>query len=289
VQPSASALLRVLGALGGEVFWQWSKHGGEAHIMSGSAWDPTQYDRFRHERQQPFHDLVALLQRRPGLRVVDLGCGTGETTRLLHDTLDAARTLGLDSSETMLARSAGHAAAGLRFERADIAAFDQPGAWDVVFSNAALHWLPDHASLFARLGAALAPEGQLAVQMPHNFDHPSHVVAAAVADEEPFRTALDGFAVRRPVQAPEWYATLLHRLGFGAQHVRLQVYGHRLDDRAAVIEWVQGTLLTAYRQRLPAPLWPAFMDRYRAALLPRLDDARPYFYPFKRLLIWARR
>jgi trans-aconitate 2-methyltransferase len=254
-----------------------------------STWNPDQYDRFRAERQQPFFDLLALVRPRPGLRIVDLGCGTGETTRILHERLGAADTLGLDSSETMLAKSAAHAAPGLRFARGDIAEFTADHPYDVVFSNAALHWLPDHPALFARLATALASDGQLAVQMPFNFDHPSHTIAAAVAREEPFRAALRGYAIERPVLAPEAYAALLHRLGYRAQHVRLQVYAHVLPARDDVIEWVKGTLLTDYQRRLPDDLWPRFLSRYRDRLLPELADTRPYFYPFKRVLLWAQR
>jgi len=255
--------------------------------MADNAWDPAQYNRFRAERRQPFLDLIALIEPRPGLRVVDLGCGTGELTRLLHDRLPGADTLGLDGAATMLGESAAVATAGLRFAQADIAAFAADAAYDLVVSNAALHWLPDHAALFARLRRALADGGQLAVQMPLNFDYPSHTVAAAIAGEAPFRDALGGFAVTRPVQAPEWYAALLHRLGFPRQHVRMQVYGHLLAARDEVVEWVRGSLLTAYQRRLPADLWPAFLERYRARLLAELPDERPFFYPFKRLLLWG--
>jgi trans-aconitate 2-methyltransferase len=254
-----------------------------------STWNPAQYNRFAAERLQPGIDLIALVRPRPAMRVVDLGCGTGELTRRLHEQLGAADTLGLDSSETMLAESAERAGGGLRFRRADIAAFDAEGAYDLIFSNAALHWLPDHPALLARLRRALAPDGQLAVQMPFNFDHPSHTVAAALAREEPFRDALGGWAIEHPVLAPDAYATLLHRLGYRAQHVRLQVYAHLLPARDDVVEWVKGTLLTEYQRRLPAQLWPRFLARYRERLLPALDDAQPYFYPFKRLLIWAQR
>jgi len=252
-----------------------------------STWDPDQYNRFRAERQQPLLDLLALVRPRPEMRVVDLGCGTGETTRLVHERLAARDTLGIDSSETMLAKSAAYATPGLRFARGDIAAFAAPGEYDLVFSNAALHWLPDHPALFARLTAALRPEGQLAVQMPANFDQPTHVVAAAVAAEEPFRSALGGFAVGRPVHAPEAYAALLHQLGYREQIVRLQVYAHVLPARDDVIEWVKGSLLTEYERRMPADLWPRFLARYRERLLPELDVARPFFYPFKRILIWG--
>jgi trans-aconitate 2-methyltransferase len=252
------------------------------------AWDPATYERFKSERSRPFFDLLALVEPAPGARAVDLGCGTGELTRALHERLGAGETVGLDSSSEMLARSAAFAGAGLRFERGDIAGFEAAPAWDVVFSNAALHWIGDHPALLARLAASLRAGGQLAVQVPANHDHPSHQVARAVAAEEPFLSAAGGLPPT-PVLAPEEYATLLHRLGFREQTVRLQVYGHLLAARDDVVEWVTGTTLTPLRARLDDQLWARFLDRYRQVLLPQLDEARPYFYPFKRLLFWARR
>jgi trans-aconitate 2-methyltransferase len=251
-------------------------------------WDPARYERFAAERSAPFRDLLALLRPVPGGRVVDLGCGAGELTAELHRRVAARETLGLDSSPAMLERAGRLAGGGLRFELGDIAAFGRDrGRFDVVFSNAALQWLPDHRELLGRLVGVLAPGGQLAVQMPANHDHPSHLVAAEVAAEEPFRAALGGYARHSPVQAPEWYATLLDRLGAAEQQVRLQVYLHRLADRGEVVEWVRGTLLTDYAARLPAELFEAFLASYRERLLPRLEDARPFPYPFKRLLLWA--
>ena len=236
-------------------------------------WSPDQYERFRSERAQPFWDLAALVERRPRMRVVDLGCGTGELTRGLHEQLGAAETLGIDNSREMLAKAP--SASGLRFENAEIESFAGNNL-DLVFSNAALHWIPDHERLFARLTATLAPGGQLAVQMPANEDHPSHRTAAEVARE------LGVQPRRSPVLAPERYAELLHELRFVRQHVRLQIYGHVLPSSADVVEWVRGTLLTFYEYQ-----HPRFMERYRERLLAALGDQRPYFYTYKRLLIWG--
>ncbi len=255
----------------------------------GSAWDPEQYGRFHAERSQPFFDLLALVRPHPGMRVLDLGCGTGELTRLLHDRLHAGETIGIDRSESMLAKSTAFAGNGVHFERADLRAFRPGQPFDLTFSNAALHWVPDHEGVFRRLTGWLADSGQLAIQVPVNHDHPSQVVAAEVAGEEPFRSALNGYARDSPVLAPEVYATLLDSLGYSQQHVRVQVYAHHLGGREEVIEWNKGTLLTAYRERLPAPFYEKFLARYRERLLPRLEDRRPFFYPFKRLLVWAQR
>jgi trans-aconitate 2-methyltransferase len=253
------------------------------------AWDPQRYGRFAAERSEPFFDLLALVTPIPGGRAVDLGCGSGELTRELHRGTRAAETLGLDSSEAMLARAAALAGDGLRFERGDIDAFAPREPFDLVFSNAALHWVPDHAALLERLTRSLAPEGQLAFQVPDNFDHPSHHAARATALEEPFRSALAGASHPRNVLAPEVYAGILDDLGFREQTVRLQVYGHRLAAREEVVNWVEGTLLTFYKGRLPDTLYARFLEAYRARLFAALPDVRPFFFPFRRILARARR
>lgn len=257
--------------------------------MPQDAWKPEQYARFAAERRQPFFDLLALLHPIPGGSAVDLGCGTGELTRALHENLGATETLGIDNSAAMLAKAKTLAGQGLRFEAGDLAAFAPERAFDVVFSNAALHWAPDHPRLLERLAAAVAPAGQLAFQVPASFDHPSHTAAEDTAREEPFADALGGAPHPRNVLAPEAYAALLDKLGFHEQTVRLQVYGHRLASREEVVEWVKGTLLTDYAKRLPAELYATFLARYRENLFARLPDARPFFFPFKRILARASR
>lgn len=252
-------------------------------------WKPDLYARFAAERRQPFEDLLALVEPAPTPRVLDLGCGPGELTRAVHERLGARETLGLDRSAAMLAKSAAHAAPGLRFEQRDLSTFgeaDDEGRWDLVFSNAALHWVDDHPALLARLTALVAPGGQLAVQVPINVDHPSHVTAVDVAKEPPFRDLL-GEPRRTPVLDPRAYAELLHRLGWARQHVRLVVYGHLLPEPEAVVDWVRGTTLTPYEERLGPELYARFVERYRQVLLERLPDQRPYFYGFKRILLWA--
>jgi trans-aconitate 2-methyltransferase len=251
-------------------------------------WNPTQYERFRTEREQPFHDLVALITRRPAGRVVDLGCGTGLLTAALHRELKAAETKGVDSSLAMLERARGLEVEGVRFVRGDITEWEPDAPVDVVFSNAALQWLPDHPRLFMRLTRMLSPGGELAVQVPANFDHVSHTLASEVAGEEPFASAMGGYVRRFAVLAPEAYATLLYSLGFAAQTVRMQVYGHMLESVDAVVEWVRGTLLTDYESRLTEALYAEFVARYRERLHAALGDQRPYFYPFKRILLWGR-
>ena len=217
--------------------------------------------------------------------MVDLGCGTGDLTLELHQRLAARETLGIDSSAAMLAKAP--QAEGLRFEASAIEKFAPGEPFDVVFSNAALHWVEDHPALFRRLADAVAEGGQLAVQMPMNDEHASHQTAFELARSPEFKRLLGGFSRRPPLAEPAQYATWLHGLGFARQHVRLQIYGHLLDRRDDVIEWVRGTLLTDYQKRLQPADWERFLERYRQLLLPQLADEEPFFYTYPRLLIWA--
>jgi trans-aconitate 2-methyltransferase len=277
---------------------------GEAVGPSRDAWDPEQYERFASERAQPFYDLLGLVQPVPDGRVVDLGCGTGTLTAELHRRVTARSTLGIDTSAAMLALAAAIAAAspGLRFARKDIAELareapprgdpgEEGATFDVVFANASLQWLPDHAGLVARLSDLLAPGGQLAVQVPANADHASHRIAGEIAAESPF---LEFFAGEPPtdpvlgVLAPQVYAELLYQLGFVQQHVRLQVYGHVLSSSGDVVEWVKGTALTRFRTSMPEELYRSFVERYTERLLGAVGSQAPYFFAFKRILMWAR-
>lgn len=257
--------------------------------MTASVWDPEQYQRFRAERKRPFHDLVALIRPLDAPRVVDLGCGGGALTRELHRALGARETVGVDDSETMLAGSDRYAGDGVRFARADLATFDEGAPYDVVFSNAALHWVADHRALLERLTGRLTATGQLAVQVPANHDRPSHTVMNDVAREPPFADALGGYVKPSHVLAPEDYARELHRLGYAEQHVRLQIYAHELPGREDVIEWVRGTTLTDYQKRLPSDLFDAFVARYRERLFEVVPDERPLLFPFARILFWGAR
>ena len=263
--------------------------------MKTDPWEPEQYRRFRAERRQPFFDLLALVRPKPQMRVVDVGCGPGELTDELHRRLGARETVGIDSSEAMLQEAGALAGEGLSFRRQDIADFapeveaEAQAECDLIFSNAALHWVPDHRRLLTRLTTALADHGQLAIQVPANFDHVSHATAREIAGESPFREALGGYTHSRFVLEPEDYASLLEELGYREQHVRLQVYPHRLASKGEVVEWLRGSLLTAYARRLSDEMFRDFLERYRERLLPRLSDGRPFLFTFKRILFWAER
>jgi trans-aconitate 2-methyltransferase len=252
-------------------------------------WDPAQYAKYQREREQPFFDLLALIRPAPAMRVLDLGCGTGTLTRLLHETLAARQTIGVDRSPRMLETAALHSPPGLRFEPGTIEAFSAHEEYDLILSNAALHWVEDHETVVGRLLGGLKPGGQLAFQVPAMHGNLTHTLADDLASEEPFQSAFAGWRRPQPVLEPAEYARLLFRAGIADPKVRLVIYPHVLPGREDVVEWMKGTLLTEYERRLDSTQFADFLAIYRARLLERLDPERPFFFPFKRILCWGQK
>lgn len=255
-------------------------------------WNPDQYRKFAAERAQPFHDLVGLVQPAEFLRGVDLGCGPGELTATAADTLQTADMLGIDNSPAMIVAARAHTAEGVRFVDGDIGEWTSYSDIDLVMASASLQWIPNHAKVLEQWTAALAPGGQLAVQVPANACMPSHRVADDLAHTPRYLDTFEGNPPPDPVAEnvlePEQYAQLLFDLGFEQQHVRLQVYPHVLPSSRAVVQWVRGTTLTRFEKRLPADLFEQFVADYESALIAAVGDQSPFFFPFRRILLWGR-
>jgi trans-aconitate 2-methyltransferase len=248
-------------------------------------WDPKQYHKFQAERSAPFFDLLALVEFRPDLKVVDLGCGTGELTRHLAEALPDSDVTGLDSSAQMLEKARSLSNSNLHFEQGDQSQLT--GEWDLIFSNAALQWSENHTELIPRLYERLLPGGQIAVQVPSNHNHISHQIYRETASEEPFRTILNGFQRYAPVLSIDEYARLLFLCGAEEIVVFEKVYAHILEDSDAVVEWISGTALIPYFERL-GEHQEDFLNAIRAKMQVALPD-RPVFYPFRRTLLSARK
>lgn len=250
-------------------------------------WNPKQYNKFKAQRAQPFFDLMGLIQKRPFSNVLDLGCGTGELTKKLFEELKPAALTAIDSSSEMLKESEKFQARGLTFAQADISEYRLDKKYDVVFSNAALQWVPDHEALFPRILDWIFPGGQVAVQVPFNFDHPSHAIAHGVA-ERLFPGRFENGGTRRFLLTQERYAEILFKHGFHDQICRIEAYGHPMPSGSDVVEWTKGTLLTRYRAKLTDREFETFLATYAKELVSVIGSG-PYFYVFKRLLIWGRR
>lgn len=250
-------------------------------------WDPTQYHKFQAERSAPFFDLLALVDVRPNLKVADLGCGTGELTRHLAEALPNSRVTGIDNSPQMLdaARASVQPTSNLHFEQGDQAQLK--GEWDLLFSNAALHWTENHSELIPQLYERLTPGGQIAVQVPSNHNHISHQIYRETASEEMFKFILNGFQRYAPVLSIDDYARILFKCGAEQIVVFEKVYAHVLESADAVVEWISGTALVPYFERLGEHK-EKFVEAIREKMRAAMPD-RPVFYPFRRTFFSARK
>nr|WP_295930665.1 methyltransferase domain-containing protein [uncultured Dyadobacter sp.] len=251
------------------------------------AWNPQIYDQFKTERSAPFFDLLAMLERKSVSDAVDLGCGTGELTQHLATALAGANVLGVDASREMLEKSAAFVTDRLSFECISIEnLLARAQQWDVVFSNAAIQWVPDHKVLFPKLIAAVRPGGQLLAQMPNQHENISNRLLHELAGLEPYATALQGWNRISPVLGIEGYAELLFENGGKSIQVFEKIYPLVLPDVDALLEWVSGTALIPYLERLGEEMHDRFVQDYKSLLLTHFAKT-PVFYPFRRILIAA--
>lgn len=248
-------------------------------------WNPEQYQKFQSERSAPFYDLLDLVDVLTDLKVVDLGCGSGELTLELADWLPGSQVTGIDSSPQMLEKAASFQRPGLIFERGDQASLT--GEWDLIFSNAALHWSEHHTELIPYLFNKLKPGRQIAVQIPSNHNHISHQIYRETAGEEPFQSTLQGYQRYSPVLSIDQYAQILYDCGAEEILVFEKVYPHVLEDADAVVEWISGTALVPYFERLGGQK-DAFLEAIRLKMRAAMPGS-PVFYPFRRILFCARR
>lgn len=260
------------------------------------SWNPGQYLSYEGERLRPALDLVARISLSAPATVVDLGCGAGNVTRVLAERWPEAAIVGVDNSRTMLAKARTEAGdvGRVRFESGDIGSWSPPAPVDLVYSNAALHWLPDHATLFPRLVRALRPGGALAVQMPRNFAEPSHTLVAEVACGARWRSRLASLVREKPVAAPEEYLRWLDPACVAVdvwETIYLQRMPGREDREHPVVAFVSGTWLNPFLDRLASDVAAraTFLDEYRERIeqaYPRERDGGTLF-PFRRIFVVA--
>lgn len=252
-------------------------------------WDPAIYERFADQRLRPALDLIGAIPDLPVESAYDLGCGTGAATHLLARRWPRATVVGVDSSAAMIARAAG-GEERIRWQQADIASWRPETPPDLIFSNAALQWLDDHAGLIPRLFAALAPGGVLAVQMPRNHAAPSHAAIAELAAEPRWAARLRPLLRAAPVAAPADYYDLLAPYAARVDIWETE-YLHVLEGDEPVVRWTSGTALAPLLQALPDEEAAAFRAAYArrmAAAYPRRPDGATLL-PFRRVFILARR
>lgn len=253
-------------------------------------WDPEVYRRFGAQRSRPFDDLVARVGATTPRAVVDLGCGPGELTVGLADRWPGARVSGVDSSPDMIDRARAFGAR-VDFTVGDLRDWRPAPDVDVVVSNAALQWVPEHRELLTRWVAGLPRGAWLAFQVPGNFDAPSHRALRAVGGVAPFAEIVGPLLRAEPVDDPTSYAALLTGQGCVVDAWET-TYVHQLPDddtEHPVLRWMEGTALRPVRAALDDDGWHDFQRRLR----PRLAEAYPVdrgqvYFPFRRIFVVAR-
>jgi len=252
-------------------------------------WDPSIYLAFDNERTRPAIELAARVALEAPRVVADLGCGPGNSTAVLAQRWPAAHFIGVDNSAEMLA-AARKTALNAEWQQGDLATWTAREPVPLIFSNAAYQWIDGHGAIFPRLLSMLEPKGALALQMPRNFDAPSHVLLRETAAAGPWATKVLHLHRPKPVSEPaEYYAMLFpHAASLDIWETE---YLQTLDGEDAVFKWVSGTALVPYRNALQGAERDEFLHAYRRRLAhayPRQANGKTLF-PFKRIFIVARR
>jgi len=260
------------------------------------AWQPQQYLQYAGERLRPAVDLLARIPLANPRTIVDLGCGAGNVTKLLGERWPDASIVGVDNSPEMLeqARVATANDSRYQFVAADLADWRPDAPVDLLYSNAALHWLPDHARLFPRVAKMVAKDGVLAVQMPDNFRAPSHTSIADIARSDRWRQKLSSIVRDPPVAAAaqylSWLSPLVTSIDIWSTEY-LQVLPPRADGEHPVAAWTKGTWLVPILAALNEGERGEFLREYMSRLAlayPSQEDGRTLF-PFRRVFIIANR
>jgi trans-aconitate 2-methyltransferase len=262
-----------------------------------SDWDPDLYNRFRRYRAEPVELILSRLVLAGEDQIVDLGCGTGENTIELARRSSDAEVVGIDLSPAMIDGAQKNRAAlppaiqnRLSFKVGNIAEFNSARGCSLIFSNAALQWIPNHREVLERWRCALAPGGRMVIQMPANDRETAKVELSKLAREDRWRIMLDGVdASFREVPPPEKYAEILRELGFVEIDCFYHVFHHPMGSPAEVVEWYRATGLRPFIEALPQERRATFLDEYRSRLERAYETTGAVTFDFRRLFIWARR
>jgi trans-aconitate 2-methyltransferase len=250
-------------------------------------WNPEVYNQFKSIRYKPFFDLANLLDEVNMHRCVDVGCGTGEQTRILSERFKDAHFLGIDSSEEMLKESKQFTNKNLSFNKLTIEQFaDNDTTWDLIFSNAALQWSDNHEVLFPKLISKLKNGGQLAIQMPFQKENILNKLLHELVTKDPFKEMLDGFVRNSPLLEIDDYANILFKAGLSDINISLKVYPIIAENELDLYNFISGSALIPYMEKLDAKRQELLKEEFTKRIRNNFKTF-PAIYSFKRLLMYG--
>ena len=254
-------------------------------------WNPDQYNKFKTVRYKPFYDLMNMIDgqalKKAKAKAIDLGCGTGEQTHMLSERFYQADFLGIDSSSTMLAGSKDFENGRLHFKQRKIEGFvKEDDKWDLIFSNAALQWVDNHAALFPLLIAKLNQGGQFAVQMPSQQENVLNRLLHQVVSRAAFSSSSIQLVKQSPVLSLDEYATMMFQGGLRDLDISIRVYPIIAQDEMELYDFIAGTALIPYMERLDGE-GKALLKNLLLKEIKSYFSSFPAIYSFKRLLLYG--
>lgn len=248
-------------------------------------WDPKKYNEFKNERSKPFDDLSSHIVEKPNLKVIDLGCGTGELTKKLSEKLNSSNVLGIDNSAEMLSKAP--KTENLTFREVTIPEqLNTDEKWDLIFSNAALQWIDNHDELFPKIISKINPGGQLAVQMPQQNENLLNKILFELVQEEPFASYLKNWTRPSPVLTLDQYAKILFENGSKNLVLYEKVYPLISAKKDDFFDFISGSALTVYQERLSENQFNELTAEFKKRIYFYFPNV-PSIYAFRRLIIYA--
>ncbi len=248
-------------------------------------WNPDTYNQFKKERYQPFFDLISHIEESPGMKILDLGCGTGDLTKMLAEKFKDSTVLGIDNSAEMLSKAPQHP--HLHFELKTIEEqLNQNDTFDLIVANASLQWVDDHPAVFDKILSRLSAGGQLTIQMPSQTENILNKLLTDLVQEAPFKESLRGWVRWSPVLRLEEYAELLFRRSAKDMNIYQKVYPIIVSSHDELYDFISGSALVPYMERLDGSSKEELQKEFKKRIKEQFNIL-PAIYPFKRIVLYA--
>ncbi len=248
-------------------------------------WNPDIYNKFKEKRYEPFYDLISHIQAKPDMNMLDLGCGTGEQTKIIADKFRAKHVLGIDSSAEMLAKAPMQK--NISFAKRTVEEqLQHPDKWDVIIANASLQWVNDHHALFPAIIEKLSSGGQLAVQMPSQKENLLNRLLFELVHESPYYNVLNSNIRHSPLLSLDDYTQLLYANGAKETVLYQKVYPIIAQSTETFYEFISGSALVPFMEILQEPMKSDFIKTFKERIASRFTSS-PMVYSFKRIILAA--